>query len=95
MPDTTERLQDLRRPRLLVRAARFGLSDYDRERDLRRVFGPGTTPAPGRAMGRLLDREAGLAEIRKAGGAGYSAARHVEVLTALMAESSIAPDGLS
>ena len=91
MPDTIDRLQDLRRPRLLVRAARFGLSEYDRERDLRRVFGPGTTPAPGWAMSRLLDQEAGLEATRRAGGAGYSAARHVQVLTALMAESSMAP----
>jgi hypothetical protein len=95
MPDTIERLQDLRRPRLLVRAARFGLSGYDRDRDLRRVFGPGATPAPGRAMGPLLDREAGLEETRRAGGAGYSVARHVQVLTALMAESSMVPERLS
>jgi hypothetical protein len=95
MPDTIDRLQDLRRPRLLVRAARFGLSDYDRDRDLRRVFGPGATPAPGRAMGRLLDREAGLEAIRLAGGAGYSVARHVQVLTALMAESSMASERVS
>jgi hypothetical protein len=95
MPDTTDRLQDLRRPRLLVRAARFGLSDYDRDRDLRRVFGPGATPAPGRAVGRLLDQEAGLEAIRLAGGAGYSVARHVQVLTALMAESSMASERVS
>ncbi len=30
-------LSRLRRPKLLIRAARFGLADYNRERDLRRV----------------------------------------------------------
>lgn len=95
MPDSSARLHDLRRPRLLVRAARFGLSDYVRDRDLGRVVGPGATPAPGRAMGRLLDKEAWLEETRRSGGAGYSAARHVQVLTALMAESGLAADGLS
>ena len=95
MTDHTTPLHDLRRPRLLVRAARFGLSDYIRDRTLRRVLGPGTTPAPGRAMGRLMEREAEIEAIRKEGNAGYSAARHVEVLTALIAESRFAGEALS
>ena len=37
MTDFRKVLADLRRPRLLIRAARFGLTDYRRERDLRRI----------------------------------------------------------
>ena len=36
MPDPRTLLATLRRPRLLMRAARFGMTDYRRERDLRR-----------------------------------------------------------
>jgi hypothetical protein len=80
----------LRRPRLLVRAARFGLSDYVRERDLKRMFAPGLPPRPGAAVGPLMDREAEIEAVRQEGGAAYSAARHVEALTALIAEIRLA-----
>lgn len=84
-------LSRLRRPKLLIRAARFGLAEYDRERDLRRVMRASTPPAPARAVPQLLEEEARLEQIRKAGGAAYSPARHVEVLIALMAEARLLP----
>ena len=95
MTDINSTLDDLRRPRLLVQAARFGLPDYVRDRTLRRVLGPGTAPAPGRAVDRLMEREAEIEAIRQAGNAGYSAARHVEVLTALIAECRFAAEGVN
>ena len=84
-------LRRLRRPKLLIRAARFGLAEYNRERDLRRVMRAPSAPAPASALPRLLEEEARLEEIRKSGGAAYSAARHVEVLIALMAEARLLP----
>lgn len=95
MDDTLDRMNTMRRPRLLVRAARIGLMDYVRERDLRRMFAPGTPPGPGLAMGDLMDREAEIEAVRQAGGAAYSAARHVEVLTALIAECRLSRVALS
>ncbi len=38
MTDFHTVLANLRRPRLLIRAARFGLQDYRRDRDLRRLL---------------------------------------------------------
>lgn len=95
MSDITNQMTSLRRPRLLVRAAKFGLSDYVRERDLKRVFAPNNPPRPGEAMRPLMDREAEIDSVRRAGGAAYSAARHVQLLTALIAESRLAADALS
>ncbi len=87
-------LTGLRRPKLLIRAARFGLENYDRERDLRRLMQLPATPAPAQAVPRLLDEEDRLNHARKSGGAAYSPARHVEVLIALMAEArALSPAG--
>ncbi|MCB1336467.1 MAG: hypothetical protein KDK10_03070 [Maritimibacter sp.] len=88
---TLAALSRLRRPKLLIRAARFGLADYNRERDLRRLMHSAHAPAPGAALARLMEEEARLEEIRRDGGAGYSPARHVEVLIALMAEARQVP----
>lgn len=76
----------IHRPRLLVRAARFGLAEYDRDRALRRLFHTLAPPPPARALPMLLEREAEIDAQRKEGAATYSAARHIEVLVALMGE---------
>jgi hypothetical protein len=89
MTDFRALLADLRRPRLLIRAARFGLADYHRDRDLRRLVSAPTTPE--RAVPRLLQEEEQLEETRRAGDAAYSVARHIEVLIALMAEVRLLP----
>lgn len=84
-------LKRLRRPKLLIRAARFGLADYDRERDLRRLMRAAIAPAPRQAVSRLIEEEARLEDIRRSGAAAYSPARHVDVLIALMAEARLLP----
>ncbi len=91
LTDVTTALAALRRPRLLIRAAKFGLMDYNRERDLKRVMKTTATPSPARAVDGLIAREAQLEATRKAGEASYSVARHVEVLIALMAEARLLP----
>lgn len=87
MTPDIDALSALRRPRLLVRAARFGLADYLRERDLKRAFPGAPVPPDGALVPELLKREADLEARRQTGAAGYSAARHVHVLTVLMAEA--------
>jgi Family of unknown function (DUF6477) len=82
-------LADLRRPQLLIRAARCGLTDYRRDRDLRRLLDG--QPSPDRAVRRLLSEEERLEEIRKTGEASYSVTRHIEVLIALMSEVRLLP----
>lgn len=87
MSDTRTILGTLRRPPLLMRAVRAGLAHYRRGPALRRLAGGETLPA--RALTRLLAHEARMEETRASGGAGYSPARHVELLVALVAEARL------
>jgi hypothetical protein len=78
-------LASLRRPPLLLRAARHGLGLYRRERDLRRLIG--SMKGPGRAVGALLDAEAEAEARRVEGDARYDVIRHIAILAALIAEA--------
>jgi len=91
MTDPLSLLSGLSRPRLLVRAARHGLIDYRRDRDLRRLIGAASPPSPDVSVRRLLTEEAALETTRCAGDVGYSLTRHIDVLIALMAEASLLP----
>lgn len=88
------RLRQTRRPRLLLRTARIGMAEYQRERDLNRLLRLPATPAPGVAtVEALLDLEAEMEGLRtrpmSESGETWRAARHVEVLIALLAESRL------
>jgi len=89
MTDFRTLLADLRRPRLLIRAARCGLGDYRRERDLRRLI-DGIAP-PERSLSRLVCEEERIEAIRRSGDASYPVARHIEVLIAMMGEVRLLP----
>lgn len=89
MTDSRSLLAGLRRPRLLVNAARHGLSGYRRDRDLRRLIDDALPPET--AVPRLITEEERLEETRRAGDAAYSVMRHIEVLSALMAEARLLP----
>ena len=89
MNDFRSLLADLRRPRLLIRAARCGLADYRRERDLRRLIGQALSPD--HSLPQLMDEERRLEDVRRRGDAGYPVGRHIEVLIALMAEVRLLP----
>jgi Family of unknown function (DUF6477) len=91
MTDLAIILAALRRPKILVRAARAGVVDYRRDRDLKRILRQPRTAAPQAAIGHLIDEERRLEEIRAAGEATYSIQRHVAVLTALLAEARLVP----
>ena len=84
MTDFVSLIAALRRPRLLIRAARHGMADYERNRDLRRLLGG--TPTPAAAMTRLIETEAQLEDARRDGEASYDVARHVEVMIAMLSE---------
>jgi Family of unknown function (DUF6477) len=87
MSDFRMMLANLRRPRLLMHAARFGLGDYRRERDLRRLVRCGMSPEE--TVPSLMEAEEDLEATRIAGDASYSVARHIEVLIALLAEARL------
>jgi hypothetical protein len=89
MQDLLSMIAGLKRPSLLVGAARFGVDDYDRGRCLPRLLCTAAPPKPGLAILRLLEIEAELNDSRKAKAADYAIARHVEVLIALMGEARV------
>lgn len=89
MRDTFAILETIRRPRLLMQAARHGLSAYRRKRDLQRLIGAETSPM--QAIEQLISEEGRVEQTRLTGDADYSAVRHVELLAALIAEASRLP----
>ena len=79
----------MRRPKLLIRAARIKASGYRRERDLPRILPPRSAATSEVRVRRLMDIEADLDATRRIGDSTYSITQHVEVLTALIAEATM------
>lgn len=82
------------RPRLLLSAARSGVTAYRRELDLRRILRLPATPAPGPAtVQALLELEAEIESLRQRPchetGETWRPAQHVEVMIALVAEARL------
>jgi hypothetical protein len=78
-------LAALSRPRLLAAAARAGAAQYRRERDLPGLLASG---ASGRGLlSALAAAEADCDADRRVNAPGYSVARHVKLLAALIAET--------
>ncbi len=94
MTDFTSTLADLHRPKILIRAARAGVSDYRRDRDLKRLVRDAKGAAPLEAMRPLLAEESRLEDNRTSGEATYNIQRHVAVLTAILAEVRRSPAAL-
>jgi hypothetical protein len=93
MTDLASVLTAIRRPKILIRAARAGVADYRRDRDLKRILRLPRATAPQQAIGTLLAEESRLEATRAAGEATYSLQRHVAVLTAILAEARLVPAG--
>lgn len=89
MQDLLDTLRALRRPPLLIRAARIGLDDYRREIHLRRHMHDGTLPFSAEALIRLIRAEAILEQDRRIHAMGYSPMQHVNILIAVMGEARL------
>lgn len=89
MLDLLTQISDLRRPRLLIRAARIGAQTYRREARLPRLLGYGVTLRIGPTLMKLMALEADMNDKREDGDAGYSIAAHVDLLIAIMGESQL------
>ena len=87
MHDIQTLLGQLKRPGLLVRAARFGLDGYRRERDLARLVPHLGQTGPGAALMALMEAEREENAARLAHDARYALVRHIDLLTAIMAEA--------
>ncbi|WP_286193489.1 DUF6477 family protein [Tropicibacter sp. R16_0] len=89
MQDLMTMISTIRRPRLLIRAARHGAQEYNRNRHLQRILGYGSLPRPAAALMRLMEVERALDEQRREDDAGYSLSRHLDVLIAMMGEAQL------
>ncbi len=93
MQDGLTVFRGLRRPPLLVHAARIGSAGYTRTLHLARHLGHGPLPRADDALMQLIDIEAGLEADRADRAAHYKAVRHVDVLIAMMGEVREMQDG--
>lgn len=89
MQDILSMLQALRRPPLLMRAARIGAEDYRRSVHLPRLLGYGVLPRHGSALMKLMEIEGELNSQRLSGNGSYSLLRHVDILIAMVGEARV------
>lgn len=87
MSDIMITISALKRPKLLVQAAKLGASNYKRARDLRSALG--AEPTKRQTLGALIAAEDMMETVRLSGNGAYSAERHIRVLTALIAEARV------
>lgn len=87
MRDVLTILTEIRRPKLLTRAARFGQVNYRRNKHLPKDIGATDHLSRGALVMRLAGLEDELNRARRAGDAEYSVERHVHVMVALLAEA--------
>lgn len=86
MTDILSLVSRLERPRLLMQAARHAARDYRRERALPRLLHEQPLPGSCETLQRLMMMEEMCEEARRRG-AGYGAARHVEIMAAILGET--------
>lgn len=89
MQDVLTMLQQLRRPALLMRAARFGANEYRRDAQLPRLLGYGVLPRHGEALMKLMQLEDEQNQKRLEDDKSYNLVRHVDLLIAMIAEARI------
>lgn len=89
MQDLISMLHAIRRPPLLMRAARIGAEDYRRGVHLPRLLGYGILPRHGSALLKLIEIEADLNTQRTSGDTSYSLIKHVDVLIAMLGEARV------
>lgn len=89
MQDILSMLHALRRPSLLMRAARIGADDYRRGTHLPRLLGYGVLPRHGAALMKLMELENEMNTQRVSGNTSYSLIKHVDVLIAMVGEARV------
>ncbi len=89
MQDVLSRMSQMRRPCILLRAAKSGTEDYLRDQHLARIFGRGKLPRHGAALMRLIELEADVDKARRIGDPTYSIVKHVDLLIAMLGEARL------
>ncbi len=88
----TSAAMPLIRPKLLIETARIGASLYRRERDLPGAVPGLSTASRRRIVTRLRDAEWHCEELRRDRSPAYRPGKHVQILSALIAEADRAAD---
>ena len=89
MKDIISMRHTIKRPRLLMRAARIGSQDYRRSVHLPRLLGYGQLPRHGPALMKLVEIEDDLNTQRKDKDSAYSLLRHIDIMIAIVGEAHI------
>ncbi len=89
MQDVLGVMDRLKRPKLLIRAARLGAEEYKRDTHLPRILGYGHMPRAAEALMRLMQLEIEMNDKRKTSDASYSLTRHLDMLIAMVGEARI------
>lgn len=89
MKDIGTHINELRRPKLLVRAALHGVETYDRVKHLTRYMPVDPAPGPGVALMKLFEFEREMNDARLAKTGTYVPSQHIDVLVAIMAEAQL------
>ncbi|MEM6888868.1 MAG: DUF6477 family protein [Pseudomonadota bacterium] len=89
MQDVLSMLQQVRRPALLMRAARIGAADYRRDAHLPRLLGFGVLPRHGAALMKLMQQEEEVNQKRLHNDRSYSLVKHVDLLIAMIGEARV------
>ena len=89
MQDPISRLNELRRPPLLIRAARLAQPDYERSKALKELFPGRSIKGSRQAIILLLDEEADQNSARLDDPGRYDLSRHVKIMIALLGEARL------
>ncbi|MBE1293469.1 MAG: hypothetical protein GJ677_13370 [Rhodobacteraceae bacterium] len=89
MQDVLFKLEQLKRPRLLLRSAKLGAIEYTRNQHLRRYFADKKMPSHCEALTRLLELEVKVDAQRKNDSAAYSLIDHIDLLIAVLGEARL------
>ena len=82
------RLQRLNRPKILVQAARHGVTTYKRKTHLLLLFGWQKPKSLLALLDTLFEKESELYKMRRRNDAAYQIQDHIAILTALIAEAT-------
>ena len=82
------RLQRLNRPKVLVQAARHGVTTYERKPHLLHLFDWQKPKSLSALLDTLFEKEAELNKMRRLNDAAYQIQDHIATLTALIAEAT-------
>ena len=82
------RLQRLNRPKILVQAARHGVTTRERKPHLLHLFGWQKPKSLSALLDTLFEKEAKLNKMRRLKHAAYQIQDHIAILTALIAEAT-------